>query len=515
MTEDKNELEHDLARLLDEHDFKAPEVGDIRTGTIVSISAKGVILDLGLKRDGIVQPSDLERLDEETREGLSVNDEVPVYIVNTQGDEGLIVSIHRALQEEDWLRAQQLLESGDIIEVEIEGYNRGGLIVPFGGLRGFIPASHHTELNPGLNERQRQRRMARLKGRTFPARIIEVDPRRRRLVLSQRDAAKEWEEARKKELLEKLHEGETILGRVSSLSSFGAFVDVGGADGLIHVSELAWHRVEHPSEVVSVGDELEVFILRLDREGQRISLSRKQLLPNPWDSVEERYDVGQLVEGTITRIVNYGAFVEIEPGVEGLLHVSRLARNAEVGDPREVVGEGETHLLKIVSVNARRQRIALSLKSVTSQEQIDWMMARAVDEVEEPEVDSGDEIVDAPIAEAESAAPAAVTETAPTGEVAAQEADAPGSAEAATDEVATADAITADAATDDATTAEETAADTAMADAATAEETMADATTADAEAGPPDEVAVAMLAAESDTDGPVTLSPGPLSEEEE
>ena len=382
---DSVDFTQDLEQFLEELDFEPPEVGDIRKGIIVSVSNQGIILDLGLKRDGIVPNSDLDKLDEETRQSLKVNDEVPVYIVNNRADEGLIVSIHRALQEDDWTRARDLMESGEIIEVEIEGYNRGGLIVPFGGLRGFIPASHHTEINPGLNDRQRQRRMARLKGLKFPARVIEVDARRRRLVLSQRDAHKEWEEARKTELLEKLTVGEVVHGRVSSLSHFGAFVDIGGADGLIHVSELAWHRVDHPNEVVAVGDELDVYILKLDREGKRISLSRKKLLGNPWDTVEERYKVGQLIEGTITRIVNYGAFVEIEPGVEGLLHTSRLSRTGEVEDPSTIVQQGERHLLRIVNISGSRQRIALSLKAVTPPEQLEWMSEqaeRAADEAE-------------------------------------------------------------------------------------------------------------------------------------
>lgn len=377
------QFSEDLEQFLDEIDFKPPEVGEIREGTIVSITPQGMILDLGLKRDGIVQPSDLEKLDAKTRDALEVNDDVKVFVVSTGQDEGLIVSIHRAQLEEDWINAQELLDSGEIIEVEIEGYNRGGLIAPFGGLRGFIPASHHTEINPGLDDRQRQRRMGRLKGRSYPVRVIEVDPRRRRLVLSQRVAHKEWEEKRKAELLEKLNEGDVVKGRVSSLADFGAFVDIGGADGLIHVSELAWHRVEHPSEIVQVGDELDVEILKLDRERQRISLSRKTLVGNPWDTVEERYSESQLVEGKITRIVNYGAFVELEPGVEGLLHISRLSRTGEVDDPRSMVREGEKHLLRIVNINAKRQRIALSLKAVTAQEQIDWMAFHADFEEEE------------------------------------------------------------------------------------------------------------------------------------
>jgi small subunit ribosomal protein S1 len=223
-----------------------------------------------------------------------------------------------------------------------------------------------------MDDRQRQQAMAKLRNETIPLKVIEVNRRRRRLVLSQRDAQKEWQEARKEQLIEKLKEGDVVKGTVSGLRSFGAFVDLGGADGLIHISELAWHRVNHPKEVMRVGDEIEVYVLNLDKGEQRIALSRKKLLPNPWTVAASKYSVNQLVEGKITRIVNYGAFVEIEPGVEGLLHVSQLAHE-NIQDPHERVQEGETHLLRIVSIDSDRQRIGLSLKNVTASEQIEWM----------------------------------------------------------------------------------------------------------------------------------------------
>lgn len=189
---------------------------------------------------------------------------------------------------------------------------------------------------------------------------------------------------RKGELLENLKEGDVLTGTISGLRDFGVFVDLGGADGLVHISELAWHRIDHPREVVKVGDEIEVVVLKLDRAEQRISLSRKQVMANPWDSVEQRYQLNQLVEGKVTRILDYGAFAEIEPGIEGLLHVSQLSRT-NVENVGEVVKEGETHLLRIVSIDSTRQRIGLSLKAVTAQEQIEWMaqhmaQAEAVDD---------------------------------------------------------------------------------------------------------------------------------------
>lgn len=372
--EDANFLEH-MEELLDQHDYAMPEVGDIRQGVIVAITQQGVIIDLGLKRDGLVPSSDLSKLSTAEREELKVNDEVFVYIVNTDQPDSLIVSIHLARLNQDWIEAEELLESGKVIEAEVIGYNKGGAIVPYGRLRGFIPISHLVDLSPGMSDRKRQQRLAKLRGETLPLKVIEVNRRRRRLVLSQRDAQREWEEKRKAELLAHLSEGDVIHGHVSGMRDFGVFVDLGGADGLVHISELAWHRVDHPREVVKVGDEMDVFVLKLDRDGQRISLSRKRLLPNPWDTVGQRYKQNQLVEGKITRIVDYGAFAEIELGVEGLLHVSQLSRGT-VERVDEVVHEGETHLLRIVSIDQDRQRIGLSLKAVTATEQIEWMAQR-------------------------------------------------------------------------------------------------------------------------------------------
>lgn len=369
----------EMEDLLEEHDYAMPEVGDIRDGMIVSISSQGMIMDLGVKRDGIVPTADLDKLDEEERQAFKVGDEVPVYVLSTDEPDGLMVSVFRAKLNEDWIKAKQMMEQGDIVEAEIVGHNRGGVIVPFGRLRGFVPASHLTNIGRGLNDQQRLDRLTKMKGQEIPVKVIEVDRRRRRLVLSQREAQREWEEKRRHELLDRLQEGDVIKGRVSGIRDFGAFVDIGGADGLVHISELAWHRVDHPREVLRVGDEIEVEILKLDEKRQRISLSRKSVLANPWGQVEEKYYVGQLVEGAITRIVNYGAFVEIEPGIEGLLHVSQLSRG-KVDDPREIIQEGETHLLRIVSIEPDRQRMGLSLKAVTPQEQIKWMAERDFEE---------------------------------------------------------------------------------------------------------------------------------------
>jgi small subunit ribosomal protein S1 len=384
LPEQQAELMNDLAQLLDEHDFDVPKVGDIRTGIIVSISNQGIIVDLGLKRDGLVQASDLSELPTEVREGLKLNDEVPVYISDTSQPDRLQVSIHRARLNQDWIRAEEMLASGEILEAPVIGHNRGGVIVPFGNLRGFVPSSHLIDIRRGMDDRQRQQSLAKMRDETLPLKVIEVNRRRRRLVLSQRDAQKEWQEARKLELIRKLRPGDVVKGSVSGLRNFGAFVDLGGADGLIHISELAWHRVNHPREVVQLGDAVEVYVLDLDEAEQRIALSRKRTLPNPWSTAEERYPVDTLVEGKITRVVDYGAFVELEPGIEGLLHISQLTRDS-VEQVREVVGEGETHLLRVVSIDGRRQRVGLSLKSVTANEQIEWMTSREAEQARQLE----------------------------------------------------------------------------------------------------------------------------------
>ena len=379
-TSEEPDYAQEMEMLLDLHDYERPKVGDIRPAVIVSISEQGVIVDLGLKRDGIIPPSDLEKLDPGERKGLALDDEVPVYVTASEED-SLSVSLHMARLNQDWVRARDLMDAGEVVEVQIANHNRGGALVQFGQIQGFIPGSHLTFLSSGLDEQQRQEKMREAHGKTVPVKVIEVDRRRRRLVLSHREAEREWQEKRRRELLRELNEGDVISGSVSGWRDFGAFVDLGGADGLIHISELAWQRVHHPRDVLTMGQELDVYVLKIDREKERISLSRKRLLPNPWSLVDDNYYVGQLVEGRVIRVVDYGAFVEVEPGVEGLLHTSQIAQN-EVDSPGEFIKENETHLLRIISIDSGRQRMGLSLKAVTPGEQIEWMTSKREQQLE-------------------------------------------------------------------------------------------------------------------------------------
>lgn len=346
-----------------------PERGDIVSGQVVAVDTQGLVVSInGMKRDGVVQRRDLERLGVDGV-AFKVGDEIDVMILRMEDDDGnLILSVSQAQQTEDWKRAEELMNTDGVFEGVVADANRGGLIAPFGNLRGFVPASHVLDLPRGLNEDERKLRMMRLIGQTISLKVIEVNRKRRRLVFSQRDASQRNREARKEVLLDQLREGETRKGVVSGLRDFGAFVDLGGADGLIHISELAWHRVNHPKEILKVGDEVDVYILRLDAEGKRIGLSLKRLQENPWAQVEDRYHVGQLVEGTVSRVAQFGAFISLDPGIEALLHTSQIS-DPPPEDPTLVVREGQKLVMRIISIEADKQRLGLSLKDVAKDAQ--------------------------------------------------------------------------------------------------------------------------------------------------
>ena len=355
---------------------ETPERGDIVTGMIVAVDGQGLIVGIdGMKRDGVVQRKDLERMALEPSR-FSIGDEIDVMILRVEDEDGnLLLSLSQAQQTEDWKRAEELMNTDGVWEGVVADANRGGLIVPFGNLRGFVPASHVLDLPRGLNEDERKMRMVRMVGQPISLKVIEVNRKRRRLVFSQRDAQRGTREARKEVLLDQLREGEVRKGVVSGLRDFGAFVDLGGADGLIHISELAWHRVNHPREVLKVGDEVQVYILRLDSEGKRIGLSLKRLQENPWATVEELYHVGQLVEGTVSRVAQFGAFVSLDPGIEALLHTSQIA-DPVPEDPSLVVHEGQRLLMRVISIEADKQRLGLSLKEVTEEEKARWQASK-------------------------------------------------------------------------------------------------------------------------------------------
>jgi small subunit ribosomal protein S1 len=384
------------------------ERGEIVTGTIVAIDNQGLIISIaGMKRDGVVLRKDLERMNVEPS-AFTQGAELDVMILRMEDDDGnLLLSVSQAQQTEDWKKAEEMLENDGVWEGVVSDANRGGVIVPFGNLRGFVPASHVLDLPRGLSEDERKVRMQRMVGQPITLKVIEVNRKRRRLVFSQRDASKGSRDQNKERLLDQLKEGEVRRGVVSGLRDFGAFVDLGGADGLIHISELAWHRVNHPKEVLKVGDEIDVYILRLDSEGKRIGLSLKRLQENPWAVVEQHYHVGQLVEGIVSRVAQFGAFVSLDPGIEALLHTSQIADPAPE-DPTLVVHEGQRLVMRVISIEADKQRLGLSLKDVTDDEKVRFRAAKA--EAAESAATAAAQAAEA-AAEAEAEAEASATES--------------------------------------------------------------------------------------------------------
>lgn len=366
-----------------EYDYQRPQRGDIRDGIIIRKDADQIIVDIGAKREWIVPTTDLEKLGPEAVAELEIGDEVQVYVLSPETQDGdVIVSINLARQMADWGRAESLMEAEEIIEKEITGYNKGGLLVQFGNLQGFIPRSHIVNLGGRTESGTPQERLRQMVGHELPLKIIEVDRRKRRLILSERAAWREWRAEQKKRLLEDIEVGDVRKGTVSSLADFGAFVDLGGADGLIHISELSWDRGKKPSDVVQVGEEVEVKVINVDRERKRIGLSLKQLKPDPWETIEERYAIGQYVDVEVTNLVKFGAFAHLEEGIEGLIHLSEVAEH-NVQHPSEVVEPGQPLTIQVISLDAERKRIGLSLRRVPDHLRMP-VEAEEEEETEEP-----------------------------------------------------------------------------------------------------------------------------------
>jgi len=335
------------------YDYTQPRRGEIREAVILSIGENDIVVDLGLKRDGIVSPRDLQQVDKDYVKSLQVGDHIPVAILRAWGDqEGLPVSLSRGLQQNDWLRAEKLLESGELVECEVVDYNRGGVLVQFGRLNGFVPNSHLGALPSGTRQGRDVDPKADLVGQKLMLAVIEVNQPRRRLVMSKRAA----DRRRRHELIQGIIEGQVRKGVVRNIVDFGAFVDLGGIDGLIHISELDWKRVERPGDVVSVGDEVEVLVLSVDRERERIGLSRKRVLPDPWTAVTNNLSEGQVVEGRVSSLASFGVFVSVGEGVEGLVHTS------EMGDlAPDALQPGDLVRVEVLSIDHTQRQIALRL----------------------------------------------------------------------------------------------------------------------------------------------------------
>ncbi|MGD1993379.1 MAG: S1 RNA-binding domain-containing protein [Anaerolineae bacterium] len=347
--------------------------GEVVRGTVIRVTPQEIVVDVGAKCEGTVSGRELERVEADVLDSLRPGDELSVYILSSDGAGGEVnLSIARAQQEKGWLEAEKLLENEQTIELEVASSNRGGLLVRIGGVRGFVPASQLDPARcvPRISDPECREVLSSMVGDQIELQVIEVDKDRNRLILSERAALAKVRAEEAQELFKSLEEGEIVEGRVSNLTHFGAFVDLGGVDGLLHLSEISWMPVEHPGDFFDVGQELRVMILSVDRERKQVALSTKRLEPDPWVGVEDRYESGQLVKGRVTRLAKWGAFARIvgDEAIEGLIHISELA-DERVSHPRDIVQSGDVVPLRIVRIEPERHRMALSLRRANSEEE--------------------------------------------------------------------------------------------------------------------------------------------------
>src|SRR5258706_10928118 len=339
--------------------------GDVVEGVIVRIDQDEILVDIGLKSEGVLSTKELPASGYGSFGELHIDDKVLVYVIQPETQDGhALLSLKRANAERQWRIAEEQYKNGELLKARVIDYNKGGLIVDVAGIRGFVPISQilnlkREEVASGGENQETAAKLQSMKDKELQLKIIEINRARNRLILSERLAQQEWRQRRREELLDELKPGEVRRGVVSNLANFGAFVDLGGADGLVHISQLAWSRVNHPSEVLKVGQEVEVQVLSVDKDKKKIALSIKRAEVDPWTTVEQRYKVGQVVTGTITKIAPFGAFARIEDGIEGLIHLSELTPGM---DPKANLHEGQQLQLRILRIDADRRRLGLSLR---------------------------------------------------------------------------------------------------------------------------------------------------------
>ena len=350
--------------------------GDLVTGTIVKIDHDEVLLDIGFKSEGVIPVRELSiRKDVDPSEIVELNEQVEALVLQKEDKDGrLILSKKRAEYERAWISVEEKFNAGENVEGEVIEVVKGGLILDI-GLRGFLPAS--------LVDLRRVKDLDAYMGTIVEARVIEMDRNRNNVVLSRRVVLEEGRKAERAEVLQKLAKGMRLKGVVSSIVDFGAFVDLGGIDGLVHISELSWSHVNHPSEVVKVGQEVEVEVLDVDMNRERISLGLKQTTEDPWRTLVKNYPVGAIIEGKVTKLVPFGAFVELGDSIEGLVHISEMAsKHVEV--PSQVCSVGDTVQVKVMDVDLDRRRISLSMKSAAETLGIEIPVAETETKTEAP-----------------------------------------------------------------------------------------------------------------------------------
>lgn len=336
------------------------EIGDILKGKVVKVDTNQALLDVGHKLDALLPISELSVLHvEKVADVLSEGDELQVKVIRKGEDDKLIVSKKAVDAEKAWEVLKEKFEAGETITATVADVVKGGLVVDL-GVRGFIPAS--------LVENYYVEDFSDYKGKELTLKVVELNPEKNKCILSHRAVLEEEESRKKEEILASLEVGEVREGTVQRLTDFGAFVDIGGVDGLVHVSEIAWHRVGHPSEVLKEGDKVKVKILKVDQEKGKISLSIKETQEGPWEKAAKEIKAGDVIKGTVKRLASFGAFVEVLPGVEGLVHISQISHR-HIETPDEVLKEGQEVDVKVLDVKADQQRISLSMKELEPKEE--------------------------------------------------------------------------------------------------------------------------------------------------
>ena len=400
--------------------------GDIVDGTVVRVDPDEVLVDIGAKSEGVISNRELTGRAEESVV-LNPGDKIKVYVLQSENEDGnVVLSLRRARAEGIWAKAAEKESSGEGVEAEVREQNKGGLIVNIMGLRGFLPSSQVARTHSG--------NLMDLVGQQIMVKILEVNRKRNRLIVSQRAAQDEDRARQREELFERLSVGDVVSGRVSGLTSYGAFINLGGADGLIHISELSWDRVSNVSDMLAVGDEVTVKVIKLDPELSRISLSLRQMSDDPWDSIEARFPAGTEIEGTVTKTKKYGAFLQIADGVEGLLHISELSWE-HVERTEDVLRVGDTVKVIVLQADRTRRRISLSYRQLLPRpanlppEDVPGEGEYAAAADYEPEMDEDSEAAEAPAPKRSRAKAAPVEEETAVAEVSAppdaEEAPAP------------------------------------------------------------------------------------------
>ena len=360
----------DMQQLLEEMDFKILRRGEVVEGSIMRVDSDGIFLDIGHKEEGFVPMGEMKTIDREELAKLAEGDSLIAFVMRPDSQDGPILSVDRARGEEGWREIQKFMEQDQPVEGVIVGFNRGGCILEVANVQGFVPMSQLITISRDVfkqdssesgEPRSGDSIGKDLVGNTLTVKVLEVNRSRNRAIFSERSALQEQRDEQKAVLIEKLEEGEVRKGVVTGISNFGAFVDLGGADGLIHISEMSWSMVESPEDLVKVGEELDVYVLRIDRETMKIALSLRRLQPEPWETIFERYQVGDVVDATVTKIANFGAFARLEDSIEGLIHITELS-DAVITNPNEVVSEGQEIKVKILKIEMDRKRLGLSLK---------------------------------------------------------------------------------------------------------------------------------------------------------